>query len=139
DAPTATQPLGVGIIESVSATNGRLATGPASVALKLPEIATMSLYHRTGRFEWMADVAWTGSRSVQELRIVRDNGAVVSVTREHWEDTWRSAVGGAWQLNDQSKLRGRVAYDQTNLPASTRTARLPDAQRKWVAVGAQWD
>lgn len=139
EAPVATQPLGIGIIESVSAANGRLATGPASVALKLPEIATASLYHRAGRFEWMADVAWTGWSSVQELRIVRDGGEVLSVTPEHWEDTWRVALGGAWQLNDQWKLRGGIAYDQTNVPASTRTARLPDAQRKWVAIGAQWD
>jgi long-chain fatty acid transport protein len=63
---------------------------------------------------------------------------LLSVTPERWEDTWRYAVGATYQLNDQWKLRGGLAYDETNVPDSTRTARLPDSDRNWVAVGAQW-
>lgn len=135
--PTATDPLGAGIIAGASATV--LATGPARVDLKLPDIATASLYHRMGKVELMADIAWTGWSSIQELRIVRDSGQVLSVTPERWEDTWRYAVGATYQLNDQWKLRGGVAYDGTNVPNSTRTARLPDSERTWVAIGAQWN
>jgi long-chain fatty acid transport protein len=92
-----------------------------------------------GQVELMADVAWTGWSSIQDLRIVRDSGQVLSVTPERWEDTWRYAVGATYQLNEQWKLRGGVAYDETNVPDSTRTARLPDSDRTWVAVGAQWN
>ena len=136
---TATNPIGAGIIASASAPGAVLATGPASVDLKLPDIATASLYHRIGQVELLADIAWTGWSSIQELRIVRDSGQVLSVTPERWEDTWRYAVGATYQLNDQWKLRGGVAYDGTNVPDSTRTARLPDSERTWVAVGAQWN
>ncbi|MDY6947594.1 MAG: outer membrane protein transport protein [Pseudomonadota bacterium] len=136
---TATNPIGAGIIASVSAPGATLATGPASVDLKLPDIATASLYHRMGQVELMADVAWTGWSSIQDLRIVRDSGQVLSVTPERWEDTWRYAVGATYQLNEQWKLRGGVAYDETNVPDSTRTARLPDSDRTWVAIGAQWN
>ncbi len=136
---TATDPIGAGIIASASAPGATLATGPASVDLKLPDIATASLYHRMGAVELMADISWTGWSSIQELRIVRDSGQVLSVTPERWEDTWRYAVGATYQLNDQWKLRGGVAYDETNVPDSTRTARLPDSDRTWVAVGAQWN
>ena len=44
-------------------------------------------------FALLADVAWTGWSSVQELRIVRDSGATASVTPERWRDTWRYALG----------------------------------------------
>lgn len=140
DAPTASNAIGAGIIAAVSAPGATLATGPASVDLKLPDIATASFYHRMGKVELMADVAWTGWSSIQELRVVRsDSGQVLSVTPERWEDTWRYAVGATYQLNDQWKLRGGVAHDDTNVPDSTRTARLPDSERTWVAIGAQWN
>lgn len=137
EAPTSTNAIGQGIITAASAST--LATGPATVDLKLPDIATASFYHRMGQVELMADIAWTGWSSIQELRIVRDTGTVLSVTPEHWEDTWRYAIGATYQLNDQWKLRGGVAYDGTNVPDSTRTARLPDSERTWVALGAQWN
>jgi long-chain fatty acid transport protein len=137
--PTATNPVGAAIIAAVSAPGAQLASGPAQVDLELPDSAIASLYHRMGKVELLADVAWTGWSSIQELRIVRDTGTVLSVTPERWEDTWRYAVGAAYQLNDQWKLRGGVAYDETNVPDSTRTARLPDSDRTWIALGAQWN
>ena len=136
--PAATNPVGAGIIAAASASGGALSSGPASVDLELPDIATASFYHRVGKVELLADVAWTGWSSVQELRVVRDSGAVLSVTPEQWKDTWRYAIGATWQLNDAWKLRGGVAFDQSPVPDSTRTTRLPDAERKWVAAGVQW-
>jgi long-chain fatty acid transport protein len=138
-APTSTNAIGQGIIAAASAPGATLATGPATVDLKLPDIATASFYHRMGQVELMADIAWTGWSSIQELRIVRDTGTVLSVTPEQWEDTWRYAIGATYQVNDQWKLRGGLAFDETNVPDSTRTARLPDSERTWVAIGAQWN
>ena len=137
--PTTTDPVGAPVIAAVSAPGGQLASGPARVDLELPDSAIASLYHRVGKVELLADVAWTGWSSIQELRIVRDNGTLLSLTPERWEDTWRYAVGGAYRLNDAWKLRAGVAYDETNVPDSTRTARLPDSDRKWIALGAQWN
>jgi long-chain fatty acid transport protein len=136
--PTATNPTGAAIISAASAPGARLADGRISVELKVPETAIASFYHRVGAVELLADVAWTGWSSLQELRVVRDSGDVLSVTPERWEDTWRYALGATYELNEQWKLRGGVAYDETPVPSQTRTARLPDAHRKWVAVGAQW-
>lgn len=137
--PTTTDPVGAPIIAAVSAPGAQLGSGPARVDLELPDSAIASLYHRVGKVELLADLAWTGWSSIQELRIVRDTGTVLSVTPERWEDTWRYAVGATYQLSDQIKLRGGLAYDETNVPDSTRTARLPDADRRWVALGAQWN
>ena len=138
-APTATNPQGAAIIAAASGPGGPLADGGASVDLELPDIATASFYQAIGdRAELMIDVAWTGWSSVQYLNVVRDTGVVLSSTPELWEDTWRYAVGMTWELNDAWKLRGGLAFDETPVPDETRTARLPDTKRKWVAIGARW-
>lgn len=135
--PTATQPNGAAIIAMASA--GPLASGPATVDLELPDIATLSFSQQFGgNFELLADVAWTGWSSVQELRVNRDTGATISVTPEEWEDTWRFALGGIYTVSPTLKLRAGIAYDETPVPDSTRTPRLPDVERKWVAIGAHW-
>jgi long-chain fatty acid transport protein len=137
--PSTTNLVGAPIIAAVSAPGGQLANGPVRLDLELPDSATASLYHRMGKVELMADVAWTGWSSIQELRIVRNDGTELSVTPELWEDTMRYALGATYQISDAIKLRGGVAFDETNVPDSNRTARLPDADRKWVALGAQWN
>jgi long-chain fatty acid transport protein len=63
---------------------------------------------------------------------------VLSVTPELWEDTWRYALGATYQVSNEWKVRGGVAFDESPVPDSTRTTRLPDAERKWVAAGVQW-
>jgi long-chain fatty acid transport protein len=137
--PSTANTIGAGIIGTVSAANGRLANGPVRLDLELPDSATASLLHRMGKVELLADVAWTGWSSIQELRIVRTNGAELSLTPERWEDTMRYALGATYQISDAWKLRSGVAFDETNVPDSTRTARLPDSDRTWVALGAQWN
>lgn len=136
--PTSTNPIGAQIIAAASAIGAPLSDGPASVDLELPDSATLSLSQHFGAFELLADVGWTGWSSVQELRVVRDTGAVVSVTPEKWKDTWRYAIGGVYSLSQTFALRAGVAYDETPVPDATRTPRLPDPDRTWVAVGAHW-
>lgn len=138
-APLGRDPLSSGIIAAASAPGAPLSSGPVEVALELPDSATLSLQHRFGnQFALLADVAWTGWSSVQELRIVRDSGATVSVTPEQWRDTWRYAVGGTYAMNDRITLRAGVALDETPVPDETRTPRLPDTDRTWLAIGARW-
>ncbi len=136
-APSVANPIGASIVAAASA--GPLATGLASVDLELPEIAIVSLRQRFGsNFELLADVGYTGWSSVQELRVVRDTGETVSVTPEHWEDTWRFALGGSYTLSPTVKLRAGIAYDESAVPDSTRTPRLPDVARRWLAIGMNW-
>jgi long-chain fatty acid transport protein len=99
----------------------------------------VSLEHRFGeKYALLADASWTGWSSIQELRIVRDTGTTVSLTPEHWKDTWRYALGATYAMNDVVTLRAGVALDETPVPDETRTPRLPDTDRTWVAVGARW-
>ena len=54
------------------------------------------------------------------------------------EDAWRYALGATYQLGETTTLRAGAAYDQTPVPDATRTPRLPDADRTWLAIGARW-
>jgi long-chain fatty acid transport protein len=138
-APAAATPIGNQIIGAARASGATLADGRASVDLELPDNATLSvLQPLTAKIALLADVAWTGWSSIQELRVQRDTGQVVSVTPEEWKDTWRVAFGATFELADAWTLRAGLARDETPVPASTRTARLPDSDRTWVAFGAQW-
>ncbi len=138
-APTGADAIANAIIAAASATGAPLSSGPVRVDLELPDSATLSLEHRFGeKFAVLADAAWTGWSSIQELRIVRDTGETVSLTPERWRDTWRYALGTTYAMNDSLTLRAGVAFDETPVPDSTRTPRLPDTDRTWVAIGARW-
>jgi len=41
-------------------------------------------------------------------------------------------------MNNQWKFRGGLAYDQTPVQDAERTPRLPDNNRTWLSLGAQY-
>lgn len=132
-------PIGASIIAAASAPGAPLSSGSVSVDLKVPDSAVLALRHQLNRkVALLADVAWTGWSTVQELRVVRDTGVTASVTPELWNDVWRYALGATYELRPEVTLRAGVAYDNTPVPDATRTARLPDPDRTWTAVGMRW-
>ncbi len=136
-APATAVPAAAQIIQVAS--GSVLADGSVGLDLKLPDTATLSLVQKVGERATLSfDAAWTGWSSVPELRIVRSSGTVLSTTPEEWEDTWRFALGADLRLGEQWTLRAGVAHDQAPVPDSTRTPRLPDNDRTWIAVGAAW-
>lgn len=142
--PGAPVPPGVpvqGTVQTIfaAAAGGPLANGPVGLDLKLPDTATASLVQKVGERATLSfDAAWTGWSSVPELQIVRSGGAVLSTTPEKWKDTWRFALGGDCKVAADWTVRAGVAYDQGPVPDSTRTPRLPDNDRTWLALGAGW-
>lgn len=103
---------------------------PASAGLGL----VMSL---TPSVALKADVTWTDWSTFDELRIEFGNGMPDSVTEEDWEDTWRYAAGLDYMPDEKWTLRCGAAFDETPIPdAEHRTARIPDADRTWLALGA---
>lgn len=111
---------------------------PVTADVTLPDSASLSVFHKlNARWDWLADVTWTGWSDFEELRIVRAIGAPL-VTPENWEDAYRYSVGANYHLNEQLTLRGGVAYDETPVSDAFRTARIPDENRTWIAFGAQY-
>jgi long-chain fatty acid transport protein len=111
--------------------------------LTLPRIVAAAVSQNIGdRTRLLADVTWTGWDSIQSLSIIATNGAragqVVADTPLNFKDSWRAGLGAEHALNQQWLLRVGVAYDRTPVQDTYRTPRLPDEDRKWLAVGARF-
>ena len=129
-------PVGAAIVNGV---NGVLANGDVAIAIEMPDTANVSVFHQfNNKWDLMADVQYTGWSTIQELRIVRSTGSVLSVTPENFRDTWRASVGANYRYSDQWIFRGGLAYDQSPVRDAQRTPRLPDNDRTWVALGVQY-
>ncbi|CAB1370914.1 OmpP1/FadL family transporter [Denitratisoma oestradiolicum] len=117
-----------------------LADGPVKLDIELPDTFTLSLTHRLDeRWELLGDLAWTGWAKIQSLDIYRSNGTLLSTTPEHWRNTLRLALGANYQLDPATKLRLGLAYDQSPVDQDDyRTPRLPDHNRTWLSIGAQY-
>ncbi|KVW96664.1 OmpP1/FadL family transporter [Thiobacillus denitrificans] len=113
--------------------------GPVNAGITLPDSASLSLFHKLSpKWDLLADVTWTGWSDFKELRIVRNSGAVLAVTPENWDDSYRYSLGANYHLNDKLTLRGGFAFDETPVSDASRTARIPDEDRTWIAFGAQY-
>ncbi len=118
--------------------------GGVKADVEVPDTAILSGWHQLDdRWEIMGDLSWTGWSSIQYLDFVRTDGAangqLVSSTHENWRNTWRVAIGASYRYDDQWKFRGGLAYDQSPVDgAEFRTPRLPDNNRTWLSLGAQY-
>ncbi|WP_227815695.1 OmpP1/FadL family transporter [Nitrogeniibacter aestuarii] len=119
-----------------------LVGGDASAEVELPDTFTLSVAQQLNeRWEMLGDLSWTGWSSIQEVEIYSDKaGSVVQTLDTKFRDTWRLALGANYKLNDAWKLKFGVAYDQTPVQnQSDRLVSLPDANRTWFSLGAQWN
>lgn len=115
-----------------------LPTEAGTADIELPETAAVGIYVPIGDMvAVMADVTWTGWSSFQDLTVLKADGSVLSTKDESWEDTWRYAVGASVLCNDWLTLRAGAAFDESPVPdPEHRTARIPDADRTWLTLGA---
>ena len=108
--------------------------------LTLPGTFIMSLTHKfDDRWEILGDISRTGWSSIPKVDIMRTSGAKAQTLDTDFRDAWRLALGANYQYNDAWKLKFGFAYDQTPVKrAETRLASLPDNDRVWLSLGAQW-
>jgi len=107
-----------------------------------------------------ADWSYTGWSSFDKLDIAfanKSQGANDAVVDEGLSNVNRYSVGADFRFNDAWTFRGGVALDLTPVPDpsapcntaasnpactndlnASRTARLPDGDRKWISLGATW-
>lgn len=113
--------------------------GPVTADATLPDSASLSLFHKhNSNIDILADITWTGWSDFDELRILRTSGALVSLTPENWDDSYRYSLGANYHMNDKLTLRVGIAFDETPVPDAFRTPRIPDEDRTWIAIGGQF-
>jgi long-chain fatty acid transport protein len=107
--------------------------------IKLPEIVNISYFGKlNAQWDLMADLQYTGWGSIQQLSFTRSDGSPLQSTPENFDDAWRIAVGTNYRHDSKWMFRGGVAYDQSPVQDAYRTVRLPDADRTWLTLGAQY-
>ncbi|WP_020394810.1 OmpP1/FadL family transporter [Thiolinea disciformis] len=128
------------VITAVGTT--RFNDGNVTAAANLPATTSLSVAHQLNdKVEVLGDVTRTGWSSFERLTVKRDDATKTLVTdvNQDWKDSNRYALGVNYQKNDNLKLRAGVALDKTPIKsAQLRTARTPDNDRTWVAVGATY-
>jgi long-chain fatty acid transport protein len=113
--------------------------GGVHTDIELPDTANLSFFQTINdRWDWMADLQWTGWSTLKDLTFVRSTGPVLQSTPENFDDTWRFAVGANYKYSDQWKFRGGVAFDQSPVNNTDRTVRLPDGDRTWLSAGLRY-
>jgi long-chain fatty acid transport protein len=119
--------------------NGAVIFPTVYADVTLPDSLALSVSHRVNdQWDILADVTWTGWSDFEELLIRRPNNIPLSQVDEKWDDSLRFSVGANYRLNESITLRGGVAFDQTPVSDTYRTARIPDEDRTWVAFGVQY-
>lgn len=122
------------------------ANGNAKVSVNLPDTFILSVTQAlSDRWEMLGDVSLTRWSTIKKLDVLsnsqqaRTNGGVAQVLHTEFQDAWRVALGANYKVNDAWKLKLGIAYDQTPVKnATTRLASLPDNDRTWFSIGAQW-
>ncbi len=113
--------------------------GAANAAVSLPESLSLAVYRDLDpRWAVMGDVTWMRWSRFDELRVRFANGAADSVTPERWRNTVRIAAAVHYRVAESWKLRAGVAWDPAPLESPFRTPRIPDADRTWLGLGAQY-
>ncbi|NOL52084.1 OmpP1/FadL family transporter [Pelistega suis] len=111
----------------------------SAASVSLPDMAILSGYHRLNdKWEIMGDVSWTGWSSLPKLTIT--NAKLPETTLQlHFKDSWRIAVGANYAVNDAWKIKAGLAWDQSPVRHTEhRLASLPDSNRYWLSLGAQF-
>ena len=131
-----------------SGTSGALLGSRVRADLTMPESASASVFTAlTPKWDLMGDITWTRWSQVQQLDVIRATsrlapggaaGTTLTSLPFKWSDTFRLAVGANYKWSNQSKLRLGMAYDRTPSKDETRTPRLPDQDRFWLAAGVQY-
>ncbi len=129
-----------GVAAGINGALGLFADTHVAVNLTTPDVIAAGL-----RFEvndqWTALLGadWTNWSVFKELRVRMANPVQPDdVTTANWEDSWFVSAGLEYAVDEAWTLRAGVAYDDTPVPDETRSPRIPDNGRFWLAAGATW-
>jgi long-chain fatty acid transport protein len=121
-------------VPSILASN--FINGKATAELNLPSMSSLGItYQLSDTLTLKGEAALTEWSRFKELRVKFASGQADSVTREDWHNTWFTSVGLTWKLSEATTLRGGLGFDQGAATDATRTPRIPDGDRTWIAVG----
>ncbi len=120
-----------------SGTDGRTVGG--SLTLNLPEMWELSGYNRVAP-KWAVhySLTYTSWSQFQELKAKGNGGEQLFYKDENFKDAMRIALGTTYYMDDNWTFRGGIAFDDSPVPATTRSVSIPDQDRVWVSLGSTY-
>ncbi|WP_157669545.1 OmpP1/FadL family transporter [Chitinibacter sp. GC72] len=135
----ASSPLGPVLGGGIQAgLNAQLSNTKATLQVETPESFSINGFHQINE-QWavMADYTWTRHSRFEEIRIKLD-GKADSVTPTNWNNTSRYSIGATYKASEKWLIRTGLAYDNAPENDANRIASIPDSDRIWVALGANY-
>ena len=121
--------------------NTALTSTPVKTDVKLPDTFILSVWQQVSdRWEAMGDLSYTNWGTLKTLNVINSNtGVQIGSENFGYRDSWRFAWGAAYKATEAWKLKFGIAYDRTPTTDNDRTVRVPDNDRIWFSLGAQWN
>ncbi len=129
-----------GVGAAIRGATGLFTNTRGSAHLTMPEmIAFGSRWKVSDNFTLMAEFDWTNWSRFKNLNVVAVNPAQpADFTLANWNSTVFVSGGGEYRLSDAIRLRAGAGFDESPVPDATRTPRIPDASRVWLAGGVEY-
>ncbi|WP_223458885.1 MULTISPECIES: outer membrane protein transport protein [unclassified Pseudomonas] len=117
------------------------------IDITMPESVDTSItHHFNSRWTGYLGTTWKRWSRIQKVEAVNSGlsplgqaAGLGSVTEEmNWRDTWATAVGASYQLNQQWLLRAGYAYDPSPIRNADRSVRVPVGNRQAVTLGGAY-
>jgi long-chain fatty acid transport protein len=117
-----------------------LGTFPAKADIKMPDNFLISVVQQFGeKWQLLGDLQYTNWGTIGTIDIVNKNtNATADRLVLDFNSAWRVALGVNYLSSEKWTFRGGLAWDQSPVDDQNRTVRLPDNDRYWLALGAQF-
>ena len=114
-------------------------TVPGALSLHLPEIWEASAYHKVAP-KWAVhySLTYTSWSQFKELSATGSNGEQLFYKNESFKDAYRIALGTSYFHDEHWTFRSGIAFDDSPVPAATRSISIPDQDRLWLSAGASY-
>ena len=117
----------------------RFRNSGGNAKLVLPDTATISITQGLGQaWTLYGEVTWTNWSQFKNLNAFRDDGTLLNSTPQHYDNSYFAALGASYKVNEALTLRAGTAFDKSPVSNAYRTARVPDQDRTWLAIGASY-
>ena len=131
----------------ISTVSGYKPHEKAHVKIVTPEsLSVHGMYQATAKTKLFADLTWTRHSRFNRAELIFENSKAAvngrsdrTVITPNWRNTYKLALGGAYQYSEPLQLRAGLAFDQSPVrDAQSRLNTLPDGNRIWYSAGVKY-
>ncbi len=129
-----------GLGAAIRASTGLFTDARQNTKLTMPDMLLFGArWQLSDDFALLGEMDWTNWNRFKNLTVVAANPAQpADITMANWHGAVFASLGGEYRLNPAWKLRAGIGYDESPVPDSTRSPRIPDANRTWAAAGVEY-